>query len=524
MSTPLFRSLISLGVLSFVVGCAGHASRTEAARDALDAGRPKQALALINEELDVDSAKQQPDDLSGDDALLLLDRSMVLQQLGNYSLSSADLQAADKAIDLLDLSRGTADDIGKYLFSDDTGPYKAPPYEKLLINTMNMVNYLVRHDLNGARVEARRLAVMQQYLKEHEGQGAALTGPGSYLAGFTFEKSGRANEALRYYDEALQYGNYKSLRPVVRRVAAEGSYRSPRIRQILESAPTTKNDAAPETPGLRSARASARGRPAPTPYFAVEVEEGAQPDSPPPKNPEKPPNEGASATFDDATEEKAATETSIRKEIPLEKQARPTEILVVINYGRVPAKVAKRIPIGLALTWAAGHMPPGKAAEANRLAAQGLVTWINYPALGKARGQFEVPEFSIDGEPAPLEAAIGIDLEARAAWKDAEGAVIGAAITRMISRVVAGEVARTAAGRDNIWGILLSLGTQATLTAADTPDTRSWALLPARMAIGRQVVKPGVHSVVLGARGNYKSAKITLKEGSWAVLNLTVLN
>ncbi|MCA9646908.1 MAG: hypothetical protein H6718_28435 [Polyangiaceae bacterium] len=515
-SRGLSRLVVALGISLSALGCAGHSSRTEGARDALDANRPKQALALLNEELEVDSAKQQPDDLSGDNALLLLDRSMVLQQLGKYSLSSADLQAADKAVDLLDLSRGTADDIGKYLFSDDTGPYKAPPYEKLLINTMNMVNYLVRHDLNGARVEARRLAVMQQYLKEHEGQGAALTGPGSYLAGFTFEKSGRADEALRYYDEALQYGNYKSLYPVVRRVAAEGSYRSPRIRKILETAPQTYNGAPPRQDDRQP-------RPVPSPYFAVEVDQGAKPDSPPPQDPDQ----STSSQDVDAGEQAdagAKPETALRPETPLKKLPKPTEILVVINYGRVPAKVAKRIPIGLALTWAAGHMGPGQEAQANRLAAQGLVTWINYPALGKARGQYEVPEFSIDGEPAPLEAAIGIDLEARAAWKDAEGAVIGAAITRMISRVVAGEVARTAAGRDNIWGILLSLGTQATLTAVDTPDTRSWALLPARMAIGRRVVRPGVHHVTLGARGNYKAAKLTLKEGGWAVLNLTVLN
>ncbi|MCA9628378.1 MAG: hypothetical protein KC766_11960 [Myxococcales bacterium] len=520
MSSPLPRHVAPLMAGLLGLGCAGHASRTEGARDALDAGRPKEALALLNEELGVDSPKQQPDDLSGDDALLLLDRSMVLQQLGRYSLSSADLQAADKAIDLLDLSRGTADDIGKYLFSDDTGPYKAPPYEKLLINTMNMVNYLVRHDLNGARVEARRLAVMQQYLKEHEGQGAALTGPGSYLAGFAFEKSGRADEALRYYDEALQYGDYRSLHPVVRRMTGSSGYRSPRIRKILETPAVSESGAALEAPGRSRAQAfrEPRRRPTPTPYFAVEVDEGAQPPAPPPQEAEQSPAAKAGEAKIPETRKKSRTE------IPSRQRPKPTELLVVINYGRVPAKYAQRIPIGLALTWAAGHMPPGKAAEANRLAAQGLVTWINYPALGKPRGQYDVPEFSIDGEPAPLEAAIGIDLEARAAWKDAQGAVIGAAITRMISRVVAGEVARTAAGRDSIWGILLSLGTQATLTAADTPDTRSWAMLPARMAIGRKLVRPGVHDVTLGARGNYRAAKITLEEGGWAVLNLTVLN
>src|SRR5690606_25680771 len=131
----------------------------------------------------------------------LLDRSMVLQQLEKYELSSRDLQVADKQIEMLDFSRSTLDDIGKYVFSDDTGPYRAPPYEKLMVNTMNMVNYLVRGDLNGARVEARRLAVIQKYLRDHEDPAAAMMAPGSYFAGFVFEKSGRPDEALRYYDE-----------------------------------------------------------------------------------------------------------------------------------------------------------------------------------------------------------------------------------------------------------------------------------------------------------------------------------
>ena len=211
--TKLARTSVLLSVL--LAGCAGHAARTEGARTALDEGAPEQALALLDEELDVKSPAELPEKVGGDNALLLLDRAMVLQQVAstsaapstkNYSLSSRDLEIADKQVEVLDLSRGAVDDIGKYLFSDSTGPYKAPTYEKLMVNTMNMVNYLVRGDLNGAKVEARRLAVMQKFIDGHEGRGASLSGPGSYLAGFAFEKSDDASEALRFYDEALEYG------------------------------------------------------------------------------------------------------------------------------------------------------------------------------------------------------------------------------------------------------------------------------------------------------------------------------
>jgi hypothetical protein len=444
-------------VFLLTAGCAGHAARTEGARTALDEGRPKEALRLLDDELDVHAAAELPTKVGGDNALLLLDRAMVLQEIAStsaagareYAWSSRDLEAADKQVEILDLSRGAVSELGKYLFSDDTGPYKAPTYEKLMINTMNMVNYLVRGDLNGAKIEARRLAVMQRFIADHEGHGASLTGPGSYLAGFAFEKSGSAQEAMLFYDEALEYGHYPSLADPVRRLAPRTTYRSPRVTALL------------------GGEASASG---------------------------------SSTEADDSG-----------------------ELLVVLGFGRVPAKIAKRIPIGLALTYVSGALSPTDASRANYLAAQGLVTWVNYPELGRPHGQYETPAVTLDGAPAGVEGALAVDEEARRAWEDAKGTVVASAITRMIARAVTGEAVRRGSG-GGLVGALLSLGTQATLTAVDTPDTRSWATLPARIAIARLRVRPGTHQVILEARGVRKRATVTVAPRGWAAVNLTVLH
>jgi hypothetical protein len=271
---------------------------------------------------------------------------------------------------MLDFSRSTADEIGRYLFSDDTGPYKSPPYEKLMINTMNLVNYLVRGDLSGARVEARRLAVMQKYLRDAESEKEGLLGPGSYLAGFVSEKSGDAQSAMRYYDEALAAGEFSTLEPVIRRLAASSSYRTPRITKILE-------------------------------------------DNAPPE---------AAASDDDA------------------------ELLVVISFGRVPAKVAKRVPIGLALTYASGALSPADRSQANQLAAQGLVTWVNYPELESPKRYTGLPEFSLDAGVQPLD-GVPVDRLTVEAWNRGKGGVIASAIVRMISRVIAGQAAEKAGAR-----------------------------------------------------------------------------
>jgi hypothetical protein len=440
----MFRFVV-LALVSWVwlAGCASHSDRTLAIRTALDAGQPKQALTLLNEQLDVSSEKDLPEKTDGENTLFLLDRAMVLQALDSSELSSRDLEVADKQIDILDLSRNAVHDIGKYLFSDDTGPYKAPAYEKLLINTMNMLNYLVRGDLNGARVEARRLAVMQKYFADHPDEGGSLLGPGSYLAGFTFEKSNKPDEALSYYDEALSSGAYGSLAGPVKRLFARGARRSPRLDAIAKSAP--------------------------------DEPDGSQ-----------------------------------------------AEILVVIGYGRVPAKIARRVPIGLALTYASGALSPTDRNRANYLAAQGLVTWVNFPELGRSRGRFDTPGFLLNGSWVELEGALAVDVEAKNTWEKAKGAVVAAAITRMLTRVVAGEVARKTQ-KDGVVGALLSLGVQATLTATDTPDTRSWATLPARLVIGRVRVPAGVYDVELVARGKRKKKKLKLDPGGWAVLSHTVL-
>lgn len=448
-TTRLGRLLLAC---SIALGCASHSDKTKEIRSALDAGQPKRALKLLNEQLDVESEKELPADTSGDNSLFLLDRAMVLQQLQIYKLSSRDLEVSDKQIDMLDFSRNTAHDIGKYLFSDDVGPYKAPPYEKLMINTMNMVNYLVQGDLQGARVEARRLAVMQKYLKDNDPDNA-LSAPGSYLAGFTFEKSGQYDEALRYYDEALQYGEYRSLTEPVRRLLGRSAYTSPRLKKLAG----IEAEAAPAPPAAQPA-----------------VEQG--------------------------------------------------ELLVIVSYGRVPAKIARRVPIGLALTYASGALSPGDRSQANALAAQGLVTWVNFPELGKAHGQYDRPSFSLDGQLFPVEGIVAVDQEAKRAWEDVKGTVVASAITRMIARVVAGKGVQAAAGNDNqIAGLLLGLATQATLTAADTPDTRSWATLPARMAFGRVQLPAGTRTVQLNARGAQTVKKVTIKPGGFAVVNLTVL-
>ncbi len=434
---------IALASALTLLAC-GHSARTEKMRTALDMGNLGAAVASLDAEIGVKSEHDLPKKM-GDEALFVLDRGSIQQARGKFALSKRDLQAADKAIEVLDISRNAGDSIGKYIFSDSSGRYLAPPYEKLMINTLNMMNYLETRDLSGALVEARRLAVTQKFYRERKQEGdSPILALGGFLAGLAYEKSGNLDEALRYYDDALGVSEMRVLDAPIARLFEKSAYRSPRLEA----------HAARATPAV----------------------------------------EGESA-----------------------------EIIVVVGYGRVPHKIANRMPIGLALTAFAGSIQPTDVAAANRLAGQGLVTWVNYPSLAKRPEPMETPVVSIDGRAVPIDDAVSVTQEVQREWRQVEGSVVASAITRLIARYAAGEVARAATGDRNGWGMLATLAVQGVLSASDVPDTRSWETLPARVGVVRVRVAPGRHTVQLGARGATRSQTVELAANAWLFVSLQAL-
>lgn len=450
MLPKLGRAVLAAGVLATLEACASHSERTLPVRTALDAGEPRRAIQLLNEQMKVHGDGDLPADMGSDNALYVLDRASIQQSVAQFDHSKHDFEASDKAIDMLDIAHDAKDTIGEYVFSGSSGKYEAPPYEKLLVNTLDMLNYLELGDLNGARVEARRLAVMQRYVAEtlHERDNAVL-GLGALLAGLTFEESDQLDEALRWYDEALGFSGFRALREPVRLLLPRARYRSPRLTELEHT-----GEALADRP-------------------LGEAHDG--------------------------------------------------EVVVVVGYGRVPHKVAQRVPIGLALTWASGAISPTDAAAANQLAAQGLVSWVNFPTLAADREDYASPSCTLDGTAVPLDDAVDVTRAVRAEWRRIEGKVIVSAITRMVARFGAGKVAQAAAGKQELLGTLLSLATQVTLTALDTPDTRSWETLPARVAIARVRVAAGKHAVNLEARGVSRRVDVDVQSGGWAVTSLMAL-
>ncbi len=229
----------------FAAGCATYSDKTEQLRNAAADGQPLVALKLANKLLRVKDDRAIPDKLRQEAVLVLLERGVLLQVLGRYKDSSRDLEVAERQLELLDIARDPGGAVSEWLFSASRKKYKATPVEKLSINAVNLVNYLARQDLEGARVEAKRFSVMRDYVKSYDPEHAHAAF-GSYLAGLAYEKLGEADEALRYYDEALVLSELPSLRIPIKRLAAKGSYRTERLARYIDDPSPIPETPAPE--------------------------------------------------------------------------------------------------------------------------------------------------------------------------------------------------------------------------------------------------------------------------------------
>ena len=145
---------------------------------------------------------------SGNYVLYHLDRALILQLTGDFSSSTASLEKA-KARDEELYTRSLTNEASTWVLNDNMAPYRAPAYERVLMNVFQAFNYLQMKDLNEALVEARDLdsrfpVVPEAYARDKrrfEDNGFARL-----LCGILYEAAGTGedlNDALISYKQAL---------------------------------------------------------------------------------------------------------------------------------------------------------------------------------------------------------------------------------------------------------------------------------------------------------------------------------
>lgn len=457
--------VLALAVAS--LACATYSDKTAAMREHVHAGQHPQGLKELNRFIKVKDPHELPEKWGSETALAVLERGTLLHAMQDWDASALNFQAAEEQLELLDLAKDTAGEIGKYMFSDSATKYKTTPTEKLSLNAINLLNYLAQGDLAGATVEGKRFTVMRNYLLDYDPD-SAHGAFGSYLAGFVAERDRNWDEALRYYDEALQIRDLPGLAQAIQRCAVKGSYRTERLDRYLGGGPTL-------TPSEDTPDPATDGEAIPVPA------------------------EGAVASVGAA------------------------EILVVVKTGRVPYKIPRRIPIGAAIGLAGAYVTGDTT-----LLEHSAMKVVVFPDLEPAGNLFDSAAWSIDGQPIHIDLVSDLGAEITHEFEQLKPKIIGSAITRMIVRAAAAEGARAAGNQANgAVGLISALALEATLVAVDKPDTRSWTLLPDRVFIGRALVPAGEHGVEIVVQGNggqeRRTMQVNVAEGGYVVLDVTTL-
>lgn len=451
----------------------------QGAQISVTSGDMTEAIELLNKLLKVESERDVPDTLNDHDILLLLERATLLQSKGNYAMSARDMVAVDQRLEGLDITHSNAKELAKYFYSASATDYRAPPYERLLLNTLNMINFLAQNDTEGARVEARRFTIMEQFYLDKEGKPLlpGLLALGNYISGAAFEASREYALAARYYSRAWHFGiRFEDLRA--------------RLIDLYRISNYTGREL--DNPALELIREEAK-------------------------------NQG-SMTF---------------SEYVLRHQTGDT--LVIVQYGMVPFKRATRVPASRALTSSSSlrgsyALDGSTRARALELVASGALNWIMLPeltTLGLPLRTSVSAKLRIDGKAIPLHLGMEVSRQVQTAWLAIAGPVLAAAITRMITRAIIGqagqlshEVAKNKSKNKKTkliatLGWLTSMGAQAALSAADTPDTRSWTTLPAYIRIGRIKLSRGLHMADLLVEGRGDRRTLPVWPDRLNILNLS---
>ena len=216
-------ALASVLALHLVACSSGYAGLTSDLYEAVEARDPQRALAEADRLVAEVLAEDGDDLVDSAFPLLLLERAAVRQALGDHEGAAADLAEADQLLELLDLTPEGTEELTRFLFSDDTVLYRAPIYEKLLLNMSAIGSYLALGDFGGAKVEARRLTVLLNFFEGGPLANHAVIGTAHYIAGLAMELGGDPQSALRHYIDASAYGTLPDLNRAIARLAPNTS-------------------------------------------------------------------------------------------------------------------------------------------------------------------------------------------------------------------------------------------------------------------------------------------------------------
>ena len=217
MAHPLLavRWPVALGALALLLtGCAGdYVARTAGYRHAYESYQYPPAVQGFDGE--VKSGPQI------DQLLAMMDEGMVLHAAGKFEESIKVLAEADKLSERLDFV-SVSEEAKVLLSSERERAYRGEDFEKLMISTLQALNYAQLGNDEGALVEVRRVNERMQRMINDEKKPYEQLAIARYLTGVLWEDQGHADDAfIDYYAANKLAGDLGSLAEPLVRLAKE---------------------------------------------------------------------------------------------------------------------------------------------------------------------------------------------------------------------------------------------------------------------------------------------------------------
>lgn len=198
----------------------------------------------------------------------------------------------------------------------------------------------------------------------------------------------------------------------------------------------------------------------------------------------------------------------------------PSEVLIILNLGRVAHKVPERIPVGAAIGIAGSYI----TGDLDWL-ARGVAKVVVYPELVATPSRIGLPNVQIDGREVAVEPLIDLDAAVRREYEEIKPQIIAAALTRLATRAALAEGVRAAGTQESdALGAVLGVIVEGALVALDRPDTRSWTMMPARVYVARVPVSAGQHQIEVGFPGTPgagRNVSVDVPESGFAAVVVT---
>ncbi|WP_290762661.1 hypothetical protein [Fibrobacter sp. UBA4297] len=170
-----------------------------------------EALAPVFEHSGYEAAiaevKKQQEDLYGDNSefLYYYDLGVLYHYNGNYKESAINFDKAEKIYDDL-YTRSITNEAAAIVTNDNVRPYRARPFEVLVLHEMQIMNYLAQKDIDGAMVEVSRAQKAMTGLYQKDNDKTNDNGFLRYLTAIVYEMAGEPDEAaIAYYKTVKAY-------------------------------------------------------------------------------------------------------------------------------------------------------------------------------------------------------------------------------------------------------------------------------------------------------------------------------